>query len=186
MKVLVHACCGPCSVYPVDALQAEGFDLRLYFKNPNIHPYKEFEKRLESMKTFADKRDVPLIADDEYDPEAWIRMVAFRESQRCRLCYSNRLESAARLARRGRFDAFTTTLLYSKLQDHELVRELCEAAAEEAGVPLLYRDFRKGWKAGIQGSKQMGLYRQNWCGCLLSERDRFLGPPGNGSGKRVE
>ena len=115
--------------------------------------------------------------------------MVFREAQRCRLCYRERLFAAARVARRGRFQAFTSTLLYSKHQKHDLVRELAEAVAEEVGVPFLYRDFRKGWKAGVQGSLEMGLYRQQYCGCIYSERDRFLGPPGDkeaGSGESVK
>lgn len=177
MSVLLHLCCGPCGVYPVDALQDEGFELRLFFMNPNIHPYQEYEKRLGAASEFADKKALPLIVEDGYDPEGWLRMVAFRETKRCMLCYRERLYRAARVARSGRFDSFTTTLLYSKRQDHDLVRELAEAVAEEVGVPFLYRDFRLGWEAGIQGSKEMGLYRQQYCGCIFSERDRFMGTP---------
>jgi predicted adenine nucleotide alpha hydrolase (AANH) superfamily ATPase len=177
MRVLMHSCCGPCSVYPADALGAEGFELRLFFYNPNVQPYREYSKRLDAVMLFADKRGLPLTVEDAYDPESWLRMVAFREAERCRLCYSLRLEAAAGAARRGRFDAFTTTLLYSRRQKHELIRELAQAVAEDAGVPFLYRDFRKGWKAGIQGGKAMGLYRQEYCGCIFSERDRFLKLP---------
>ena len=179
MKVLLHACCGPCSVYPVDALRAEGMELRLYFHNPNIQPYQEFERRAQAMKSLAQRRQVPLILDDRYHPESWLRMVAFREAVRCRLCYQERLSAAARTASHGGFDAFTTTILYSRSQKHELARELGEAAGEEAGVPFLYRDFRAGWQQGIEQAKSLGLYRQQYCGCIFSERDRFLGPPGD-------
>jgi len=183
-RVLAHACCGPCTVYPLDALRAEGFEVMLYFHNPNIQPFREYRKRLESMRRLAEQRDAPLIVRDEYDPEAWLRDVAFREDRRCLICYTKRLESAARVARRGGYDAFTTTLLYSKRQKHELLRELAEAVAEEAGTRFLYRDFRKGWKAGIESSREMGLYRQEYCGCLFSERDRFKGNGGRAeSGK---
>ena len=177
MRTLVHACCGPCSVYPADALAAEGIEFRLFFFNPNIQPYREFQRRLEAMKKFAELRDLPLIVDETYDLEGWLRRVAFREANRCLICYRTRLEAAARLAKKSRFEAFTTTLLYSKQQPHELVRELGEAVAEEVGVRFLYRDFRKGWRAGIQTSKRMGLYRQDYCGCVFSERDRFMGKP---------
>ncbi len=177
LRVLVHCCCGPCAAYPVDALTAEGASLHLYFYNPNVHPYQEFERRLEAVRTLALKKGLPLIEDPGYNLEEWLRMVVFRESQRCTLCYGKRLEAAARIARKGKFDAFTTTLLYSRQQKHEKIRDMAEAAAEEAGVKFLYRDFRTGWKAGIQSSKEMGLYRQQYCGCVYSERDRFLGPP---------
>jgi epoxyqueuosine reductase len=147
----------------------------MYFYNPNIQPYLEHQKRLEAMQVFAEKSGVPLISSDEYDPEEWFRMTAFREKQRCRLCYAKRLESAARVARKGKFDAFTTTLFYSKQQKHEMIKELAEAIAEGNGVELLYRDFREGWKQGTEKSKEMGLYRQQYCGCIYSERDRYMG-----------
>ena len=177
MRVLLHACCGPCAIYPVDALRAEGLDLSLYFHNPNIQPYQEFERRREAAKMLAEQRGLPVIVDDDYDPETWLRMVAFRESVRCTLCYRERLSAAARAARRGGFDAFTTSILYSKSQKHGRAREQAEAAGEEEGVAFLYRDFRAGWKAGIEESKRMGMYRQQYCGCIFSERDRFRGVP---------
>ncbi len=183
MKILMHACCGPCSVYPVDALAGE-FELpTLLFHNPNVHPYREYQQRLDSTRKFADTRGARLIVADDYDPEAWFRNVAFRESMRCRLCYHQRLTAAAHVAKRGKFDAFTTTLLFSKQQKHEAIRETAEAVAEQIGVPFLYRDFRVGWKEGIEASKLMDLYRQEYCGCLFSERDRFM--PAAGRPKRV-
>jgi len=103
MKLLLHACCGPCSVYPVDALRAEGIEPRLFFKNPNVHPYLEFTKRIEAFRLFCEKRNVDFIVDDEYDIEGWLRTMVFREAQRCRLCYRMRLTAAARVARRGKF-----------------------------------------------------------------------------------
>jgi predicted adenine nucleotide alpha hydrolase (AANH) superfamily ATPase len=102
-----------------------------------------------------------------------MRSVSFREGERCRICYHMRLRHAAQLARRGRFDAFSTTLLYSKFQKHDLIREIGESAGAEAGVTFLYRDWRDGWKEGVEASKAMGLYRQAYCGCILSEQERY-------------
>jgi hypothetical protein len=180
MKVLLHCCCGPCAVYPVDALRAEGHDLAMFFDNPNIHPYQEYERRLTAAKTLAERRGVPLLVEGGYDVTAWLRKVVFREADRCRICYHDRLTAAARAAKSRGFDAFTSSLLYSKRQNHELCRELAEAAAEEAGTSFLYRDFRAGWKAGIALAKEMGLYRQHYCGCVYSEQERWLGRPGPG------
>lgn len=177
MRVLLHVCCGPCAIYPADALRAEGIELMLHFFNPNVQPYQEFEKRLEAARKFSEQAGLKMIEDLHYDPEEWFRKVAFRESFRCRICYRTRLEAAAYVAKKGKFDAFTTTMLYSKQQDHELVRDLGEALAVETGVSFMYRDFRKGWKEGIEKSLEMDLYRQQYCGCIYSERDRFLGPP---------
>ncbi|MFO8055748.1 MAG: epoxyqueuosine reductase QueH [bacterium] len=175
MKVLMHVCCGPCAVYPTDTLRAESMELMLYFFNPNVQPYQEFERRLNAARRFAEQAGLKMIEDTLYDPEEWFRMMAFRESFRCRICYRTRLEAAAQVARRGGFDAFTTTILYSKQQHHDLARELGEAVGEDKGVPFLYRDFRHGWKEGIEKSKELELYRQQYCGCIYSERDRFQG-----------
>jgi predicted adenine nucleotide alpha hydrolase (AANH) superfamily ATPase len=99
--------------------------------------------------------------------------VVFREAERCRFCYHLRLFAAARAAKEGKFDAFTSSLLYSKYQKHELIREIGEQAALEAGLPFYYEDFRQGWQAGQARSKELGLYRQQYCGCIYSERERY-------------
>ncbi len=173
MKLLLHLCCGPCGVYPVRVLREAGHEVRGFFFNPNIHPYQEFARRVQAMEDFAAQAGLPVILERAYDLEEWLRMVAFREAQRCRLCYYLRLSRAARAARGGKFEAFTTTLLYSKFQKHDLIREVGEQAAREVGIPFHYEDFRVGWAEGVAGSKAMGLYRQQYCGCIYSERDRF-------------
>ncbi len=104
-------------------------------------------------------------------------LIVFREQERCRFCYYLRLKATARVAKGGKFDAFTSTLLYSKFQNHEMIRELGQQVVQEVGVPFYYVDFRKGWAAGMAQSKKMGLYKQQYCGCIFSERDRFLNPP---------
>jgi len=105
---------------------------------------------------------------------SFLRQVVFRESQRCHYCYHLRLHAAARLAKKSRMSAFTTTLLYSKHQKHDLVREIGEEASRRYGVAFLYRDFREGWQEGIEKSKELGLYRQLYCGCIYSEQERFI------------
>jgi len=176
MRVLLHSCCGPCSVYPLDALRAEGHEPSLFFFNPNIQPFKEYEKRRGAVKLLAEKSGVELAVDDAYDVVEWLRMMVFREPGRCLVCYRHRLARAARAAKEGGFEAFTTSLLYSRHQKHELIRELASAVSEEEGVPFLYRDFRKGYQAGIEAGKKLGLYRQQYCGCIYSEQERYLGP----------
>jgi len=173
MKLLLHICCGPCGVYPVRVLREAGHEVRGYFFNPNIQPYQEFARRMQAVAEMAAALDLPLIWNRSYDLEGWLRLVAFREGERCRLCYYLRLRQAARTARGGRFEAFTTTLLYSRYQKHELIRELGEQVAREVGVPFYYQDFREGWAAGVAESRALGLYRQAYCGCIFSERDRF-------------
>ncbi len=179
MRLLLHICCGPCAVYPVRVLREAGHEVRGLFFNPNIQPYQEFARRLQALEDFARHAGLPVIWHRSYDLEGWLRMVAFREAERCRLCYYLRLRQAARVARGGGFAAFTSTLLYSRYQKHELVRELGEQAAREVGVDFYYQDFREGWTAGVAESRALGLYRQAYCGCIFSERDRFA-PRGGG------
>jgi predicted adenine nucleotide alpha hydrolase (AANH) superfamily ATPase len=105
--------------------------------------------------------------------EGFIRNVAFREKERCRYCYHDRLRAAALIARKGKFDAFTSTLLYSRFQRHDMIQAVGESIAKETGVPFLYRDFRDGWREGIDASKVRGMYRQPYCGCIYSEKDRY-------------
>lgn len=175
MRVLVHICCAPCALMPLQELREEGLELRGLYYNPNIQPFTENQRRLEALTGWAGEQDFDLIVQDEYEPEKWLRRVAFREEMRCRICYSDRLTRAAQVAKRGKFDAFTTTLLYSVRQKHDLVREMGQAAGAEKGVEFLYRDFRPHWREGIERSKELGLYRQAYCGCIFSERDRYLG-----------
>ncbi len=173
MKVLLHICCGPCAVYTVQALRDEGHDVHGYYFNPNIHPYQEFVRRRETLAEWADRIGLPVIYPDDYDLEGFLRETVFRESQRCRFCYMMRLGSAAHIANRGKFDAMTTTLLYSKYQKHDLIAETGLEAARRNSVDFLYRDFRTGWREGIDRSKELGMYRQQYCGCIYSEKERF-------------
>ncbi len=172
-KVLLHVCCGPCALYPVAALRREGFDLTGFFFNPNIHPYLEHQRRAQTLEQAADKLGLRMLPPEPYQIQDWLRAVCFREQKRCEICYSLRLSETARRARQGKFDYFSTTILYSKFQKHELARELAEAAAQEHQVKFLYRDFREGWKPGIELSLELGLYRQKYCGCVYSEQERF-------------
>jgi len=172
-KVLLHICCGPCSLYPVEALRGEGFEVYGFFYNPNIHPYLEYLRRKQAVEKASRWLGLKMLWKDEYQLKEWLRMVSFREEERCQLCYHLRLQETARYARRGKFDFFTTTLLYSKQQNQELISQLGESIAREQKVKFLFRDFRAGWKKGIEQSKKLGLYRQQYCGCIYSEYERF-------------
>jgi epoxyqueuosine reductase len=173
VRILLHICCAPCTIYPLEILRGEGNDVSGVFYNPNIHPYLEYRKRLETTETYAGGKSLTLIREDSYPMEEFLRQVAFREEERCRYCYDQRLTRAAQTARRERFDAFTTTLLYSRFQKHDLVRCAGESVAKAQGIPFLYRDFRKGWSEGVRISKELGMYRQQYCGCIYSEKERF-------------
>jgi predicted adenine nucleotide alpha hydrolase (AANH) superfamily ATPase len=174
MRLLLHACCGPCATYPYKSLIDKGLEVTGFFYNPNIHPYTEYQKRLEAFKVFGEKVGLSVIIKDSYDLEEYLRNVAFRESERCHLCYWMRLSEAAKVAKHGRFDAFTTTLLVSPFQKHNLIRQIGDELAKAHGIDFYYQDFRDGFKEGVELSKEMGLYRQVYCGCIYSERDRFM------------
>lgn len=176
MKILLHTCCGPCSIYPVEYLRGKGLDLCSYFYNPNIHPYQEFARRRETLEEYAQNAGFKVIFDDEFDMEEFLRAVVYREEQRCRFCYAMRLRKAARLAKEGGFDSFTTTMLVSPYQKHDLLRQIGEAAADEYGVPFYYVDFRPGYRPAVARSKEMGMYRQPYCGCIYSEKERYYLP----------
>ena len=170
MKVLLHICCANCAIYPIKTIRAEGLEVMGFFYRHNIHPYTECLRRQEALETYSGKNDLKVIYQESYDLEGFIRNVAFREAERCNYCYHDRLRSTALMARRGKFDYFSSTLLYSKHQKHDLIRTMGESIGKQVGVPFLYRDYREGWKEGIECSKKMGLYRQHYCGCIYSEK----------------
>lgn len=174
MKILLHACCGPCSCYPTEKLQADGVDFAILYFNPNIHPYQEFKHRLATLREFCEKKQFDLYIDKSYPLEECLRGMLDEPTVRCAYCYRVRLRYAAKFAKENGFDAFSTTLLVSPYQKHELIRREAEAAAEEFGIPFFYEDFRTGYQRGVDISLEMGLYRQQYCGCVFSERDRYL------------
>lgn len=174
MKVLLHCCCGPCTIYPLETLKSEGMEVMGFFYRHNIHPFTECMRRQETLEAYAKARDLKVIIQQGYELERFLRAVAFRESDRCSFCYHDRLRATAKIAKKGKFDGFTTTLLYSKFQNHGLICEIAESVAKREGISFIYRDFREGWKQGIEKSKELGMYRQQYCGCIYSERDRFF------------
>ncbi len=144
-----------------------------FFYRHNIHPFSECMKREETLAQYADDIGLKMIWQQGYELEEFLRGVAFREKDRCRYCYHARLKATAMVAKKGKFDGFTTTLLYSKFQNHPLIIETGQALAKTYGVKFFYHDFRQGWKQGIETSKEMGMYRQSYCGCIYSEKDRY-------------
>lgn len=180
MKILLHICCAPCSIFPIEHLRGENFEVRGFFYRHNIHPYTECLKREETLVAYAGRIGLPVIYQSGYDLEGFLRRAAFREQDRCRICYFERLNETALLARRGKFDAFTSSLLYSKFQNHELILQIGESIEKKVGIPFYYKDFREGWTHGIEESKRNNMYRQQYCGCIYSEKQRFFHPPKNG------
>jgi len=177
-EILVHVCCAPCLLYPRRALEEEGFAVRAYFYNPNVQPSQEYRRRLQTLRDYAERTGLDLEVSEGYRPEEHLAVTLDRHADRavrCRACYELRLAEAAREARRRGIGLFTTTLLVSPYQVHREVRWAGDAAAAAAGgsVEFVYRDFRPGWREGVRLSRELGLYRQPYCGCLWSEVERY-------------
>lgn len=173
MRVLLHICCGPCALYPLSALRSEGIEVTCFFFNHNIHPYQEFVRRRDAAVQMAELEGVPLHLQDDYRLETFLANVASEPETRCSYCYSSRLDAVAEAAQAGGFDAFSSSLFYSRYQNHDLMRSKAQEAEKRFSVPFLYRDFRVGWQEGIRRSKELGLYRQQYCGCIYSEKERY-------------
>jgi epoxyqueuosine reductase len=171
MRLMLHACCGPCLLEPYDALVSAGWDVRVAYANPNIHPREEYERRRDTLLAYAEGRGIP-VDELAYDTEAWEAAVAGldRESgERCRACFRVRLGAAARHAAASGYDAVATTLTVSPYQDPDAIREAGEAVCAEAGVTFLVTDFRDRYPEATRRSRELGMYRQNYCGCRYSE-----------------
>ncbi len=171
-RTLLHICCAPCLIYPLKVLREKGYDVTGFFYNPNIHPYSEFKRRLETLLTYARMVMLPVVVDSSYDLESFIGGQIESKAERCIFCYRTRIEKATERAQKDGFSNFTTTLLYSKYQKHEKIREICEELCGKYNLNFLYFDFREGWSEGVRKSKDLNLYRQNYCGCIFSEKER--------------
>ena len=188
MKILLHMCCGPCSCYPVKKLREEGFEPIGFFFNPNIHPYQEWRQRLKTAREFAEKVGMEIHVVNHYGLREFLTKtfsvvegldgddtINFADGfhNRCKICYAWRLGETAKFAAENNFEIFTSTLFYSIHQNHELMKKIAESVAKNFGVKFFYEDFRAGWDEGIAISKELELYRQNYCGCIFSEEERF-------------
>ena len=175
MKLLMHTCCAPCSVYCIQELRAEGIEPTLYWYNPNIHPYKEYEARRDCLKVYSQKINIEAIFDDEYGLDEFCKNVSGSIETRCvDYCYPVRLRKTFEYAKEHGYTHVTTTLLYSIYQKHEYIKKLMENYSKEYGIEFLYRDFRFGFWEGHDKAVEEGLYMQKYCGCIFSEEDRYV------------
>jgi predicted adenine nucleotide alpha hydrolase (AANH) superfamily ATPase len=171
MKLMLHACCGPCLLEPYDALVAQGCDVRVAYANPNIHPRAEYERRRDTLLAYAAAHGIT-VDELDYDLDAWQVAVAGLESapgERCRACFRVRLGQTARHAADLGYDAVATTLTVSPYQDPDAIREAGEHVCAEAGVAFFVTDFRDRYPAATRRSRELGMYRQNYCGCRYSD-----------------
>jgi predicted adenine nucleotide alpha hydrolase (AANH) superfamily ATPase len=161
-------------LYPIKVLRDEGYDITGFWYNPNIHPYQEYKMRLGAVKEMSERLSLEMIYHDSYDLEAFLRKVVYREDVRCGICYGIRLKAVADEASNRGFRTFTSTLLYSKYQDYDGIIEIGENIGKGYGLEFYKRDFRVGWEEGKKVSIEMGFYRQKYCGCIYSEKERYL------------
>lgn len=178
-SLLLHCCCAPCSSYVLEYLSA-CFRITVFYYNPNISPESEYYKRLEELQRLLREKplDSPVAQHPaEYDPERFYALAKGLEElpeggERCYRCYELRLRETAREARENGFDYFTTTLSISPYKNAAKLNEIGGRLGEEYGVPYLFSDFKKkgGYQRSIQLSREYGLYRQAYCGCVFSKQ----------------
>lgn len=174
MKLLLHTCCAPCSVYCIDSLRSEDIEPTVYWYNPNIHPYKEYEARRNCLKEYTNKIKVQAIFQEDYGLKEFCKNVVNDLSNRCiNYCYKVRLEQTAKYAKQNGYDSFSTTLLVSPYQNHEVLKELGKSLEGKYGIKFVYRDFRVGFREGQKKAREIGLYMQKYCGCVFSEEERY-------------
>ena len=172
-RVLLHVCCAQCAIGAFEALQDEGFEVKGYFSNPNIHPLIEFRRRLKAVKVARDRLKLDIECDEEYGLRVFLQAVAGKEDARCPVCYSLRFGAACEKAAQDGIDLVTTTLFSSLHQDHELIARIGAQEAVKRGVEFLVRDFRPQREKAYEKAKSMKLYSQQYCGCIFSEYERY-------------
>lgn len=182
-RILVHICCGPCSIAPLKYLLKGTSEVCGFFHNPNIHPKKEFLLRLEAAKTLARHLSLDVIYDEAYRPLPFIKGQKASsgdpnathppKASRCLYCYATRLEETAKAAVANGFDAFSSSLLYSTSQRHGEIASIGVDLERKYGIIFYYKDFRAFWQAGLDESKALGIYRQKFCGCVYSRIERY-------------
>jgi predicted adenine nucleotide alpha hydrolase (AANH) superfamily ATPase len=171
VTVLLHACCGPCLLEPYDALAADA-EVVVCYANPNIHPAEEYVRRRDTLLGYAEGAGITVI-ELPYDPASWheATSAAGSRAERCRACYRLRIGMvAAEAARRG-YEAVATTLSVSPYQDPGSIAEEGAAACAEAGVRFIVTDFRERYPEATRRSRELGMYRQNYCGCAPSRSE---------------
>ncbi len=174
MKLLMHTCCAPCSVYCIDHLRKEGIEPTLYWYNPNIHPYIEYKTRRDTLKEYSESINVKAIFEEEYGLDVFCKNVINDLNNRCsNYCYRVRLEQTAKYAKENGYDAITTTLFVSPYQKHEILKEMMQEVADKYDLEFVYRDFRIGFREGQAKARELGLYMQKYCGCIFSQESIY-------------
>ena len=175
MKLFFHCCCAPCAIACIESLSADGISPTLFWYNPNIHLFTEYQNRYNALHTLAAAKNIPLQAIDVYGLRLFLSAVndTPEAPERCTICYRLRLEKTVAYAAEQGFDAFSTSLLISPYQKHDTIRRVGEEAAARYGIVFVYRDFRPLFREGQNQARALGLYMQKYCGCVYSEEERY-------------
>ena len=177
-KLLLHSCCAPCSSYVITYLY-DYFDITILYYNPNIYPYEEYKKRKdEQIRLISNFKGVKII-DCDYDNDIYNEVIKGLENEpergsRCTKCFYLRLDKTGEIAKKNNFEYFVTTLTVSPYKNAKLLNEIGEDISKKYDIKWLYSDFKKndGYKKSIELSKKYDLYRQDYCGCIYSKRDK--------------
>ena len=190
MQILVHVCCAPCLSGSRIGFENEGIDITGYWFNPNIQPWTEYQKRRDELKRYQELDPIRMEYNDLYPLRSFIEgvldavnidedseknefMMEEEKRRRCGYCYKVRMLATAKYAKENGFDGFSTTLLLSKYQDHDMLKSVCEEVSKSESIPFYYMDLRKHWGDSLNRSRKLGLFRQNYCGCIFSEQERY-------------
>lgn len=158
MKLLMHTCCAPCSIYCIETLRSEGIEPTLYWYNPNIHPYKEYEARRDTLKEYSKIININAIFEEDYGLKNFCRNVIDDLDNRCsNYCYKVRLEQTAKYAKEHGYDAITTTLFVSPYQKHEAIKKIASEIAKKYDLEFVYRDFRVGFREGQAKARELRI-----------------------------
>lgn len=169
MNLLLHVCCAPCMTSFEKYFKERDIEYSAFFYNPNIHPYKEYLKRYKTLEFYAEEINVSLIHKVSFQQSKWETEFAdLEKGNRCEICYRTRLFTTARIAAEKGFTHFTSTLLISPYQKHELLFEIGKEAAQSYGIEFYYVDFRTLFREGQNAAREENLYRQKYCGCIYS------------------
>ena len=169
MKLLLHTCCAPCLIYPLEILSGKGYEVVSYYYNPNIHPAEEFEKRRLEVERYSGLKSLRAIFP-EYKSEDFFAVIGDNRHrpERCLLCWEMRLRATAKYAKKEGFQAFSTTLLVSPYQDQEAIKKIGDKIEKESQLKFHYEDFRVGYRKAHSEAKANGIYCQKFCGCQFS------------------
>jgi predicted adenine nucleotide alpha hydrolase (AANH) superfamily ATPase len=196
MKLLLQTCCGPCLTGSRISFEEEEMDLVGLWFNPNIHPRTEYDRRLQTLQRYIYLHPMEMVFIEEYPlfsfltgmmkdtcsgcSNAGSKMSQSERTRRCSYCYRTRLMRTALVAKDRGIDHFSTTMLISKHQDHNIIRRIGDECAQDVGLDFVYKDLRIKWKESISISRSLRMYRQPYCGCIFSEQERYAGSDGFG------